>query len=124
MNTVQTYWLRVAAERANIKAPTVFITSLDNPERGVNPGAVCEVHKETAARRLAERTHRLASQAEIKTFHDEQAARDRELRIQNEKRTQSPLALTTELAEHLGILRGPQAAPAGRLEAKPEAAAS
>lgn len=104
-NAVQTYWQRVGIERAAIKSSTVFITSLDNPERGVNPGAVCEVTREYGARRLAERTHRLASPAEIRTFHEEQAVRDRDCRIATERQKErSVLALTPELAERIGML--------------------
>lgn len=104
-NSVQVYWAQVKQARTLISTPTAFITSLDVPEKGVTPGAVCEASAETAARRMAERTHRLSSEAEIKAFHREQAARDRECRILTEKqKNNSTLALTPELAAQLGFL--------------------
>jgi hypothetical protein len=123
MNTPQAYWQRVAQERAAIATPTAFITSVDMPERGVNAGAVCEVSRENAARRLAERSHRLSTANEIETFHREQAARDRECRLQTEKQKErSVLALTPELAQQIGILMPAAAEHAGKK--RPEAHAN
>jgi len=105
MNTVQLYWVRVQEMRSHIKGPTAFITSQDLPEKGINAGAICEVDAETAARRLAERTHRLATAAEIEQFHRDQAARVHECRVQTEQQKErSVLALTPELAAQIGML--------------------
>jgi hypothetical protein len=104
-NAVQVYWAQVRLALGQITTQTAFITSVDLPERGVTPGATCEVSAETAARRIAERSHRLSSQAEIDKFHKDQAARDRECRILTEKqKNNSILALTPELATQLGFL--------------------
>ena len=127
-NAVQVYWSQVKLARQQISTPTAFITSLDVPEKGVTPDAVCEVSAEMAARRMAERTHRLSSKAEIDQFHKDQAARYRECRILTEKqKNNSTLALTPELAAQLGFM-----APAvveqdkskGRGTAKPAEAAA
>jgi hypothetical protein len=105
-NVVQVYWGQVKQARTLIDTPTAFITSLDLPERGVTPGAICEATAETAARRIAERSHRLSTKAEIEKFHKEQASRDRECRILTEKqKNNSTLALTPELAAQLGFLQ-------------------
>jgi hypothetical protein len=104
-NSVTVYWHRVAQMRTQISTSTAFITSVDLPEKGINPGAVCEATAEFAARRLAERTHRLSTPQEIEAFHTDQSARDRACRIQTEKQKErSVLALTPELAIQLGIV--------------------
>jgi hypothetical protein len=105
MNSVTAYWQRVAAMRPDIKGRTAFITSVDVPERGVTPDSVSEVLAEGAARRLAERTHRLSTPEEIQRFHTEQAARDMQCRLLTEKQKErSVLALTPELAAQLGMI--------------------
>lgn len=74
---IRAYWTQVRAIEATLEPqgiapnglPIYYLTSIDNPEKGSTPGQVADIAKSgEAARRLVERTHRVATEAEIFRF--------------------------------------------------------
>ncbi len=99
------------------KDGTVFVTSLDLPERGIKAGETFVVSPRLAGVGIVDRTHELASKKDIMAYH----ARERELNADNQRAMaarQKPQNVVLS-AEAVTALR------AGvKPEAKPEAAAS
>ena len=52
----------------------LLVISLDDPQRNVTPGAVCEVSTADAARLLLDRTHRVCTPDEVQAYRDRQGA--------------------------------------------------
>jgi len=72
---IKLYW----AERRKLETQLETITylcSLEDPSRGLTGGRVCSADRETAARCLTEKTHRIASEGEIQKFHEDLEARN------------------------------------------------
>jgi len=114
MNNVKEFGQRVvkmrmelgAASPEELREPVIFITSLDNPDKGSTPGSVVDAFVDHAARRIVSGTHRKSTPEEIERFRAEQAARDRECRVIEERQKEkSVLALTPELAQQLGMVQ-------------------
>jgi hypothetical protein len=75
MINLQEYWAQVRAMRQKLP-PVVFLASVAGARASgaVIDGRVSEVTRETAARRLADGTHRIATEQEINEFYDVQEA--------------------------------------------------
>jgi len=54
---------------------SLFMTSVQNRDRGSNPSFVVEVERKLAAQRSIEGTHRLSTTDEIEAYHAEQVRR-------------------------------------------------
>ena len=68
MTDLRSYWAGVRALREKLPA-VVFLASVASPENGANvDGRVSECVRETAARKLADGTHRVATDTEIDAF--------------------------------------------------------
>jgi len=76
MDTQQYYAiLREQRETLAKQHPSGFclVVSLDDPQRNVKAGAVCEVSVADCARLLLDRTHRVATPAEVEAYRDRQS---------------------------------------------------
>jgi hypothetical protein len=100
------YWAAVREQESKLP-PVVYITSLP-PEQTLIPnwvgGRVFTADAALAAKRLTERTHRPATEEEIKRFHVEMEARNAACRAQtaaNEKKV--ALTIDAELAKRLRV---------------------
>jgi hypothetical protein len=64
------YWREVHAVMEQMpKAPVYYLMSLDNSEKGTTAGQVCDIaDKKLAARRLVEKTHRMATPEEAERY--------------------------------------------------------
>lgn len=65
---------------------SVFIISVDNPDKGTTAGLVFASTIRLAARRIAEKTHRVASMSEIREAQEREQANYDKLRIGEEVR--------------------------------------
>lgn len=65
----------------------LLVISLDDPQRNVTPGAVCEVSTADAARLLLERTHRVCTPDEVQAYRDRQGAERARIRKDDLDRT-------------------------------------
>jgi hypothetical protein len=92
----QEYWRAVLLQQAEIEknhtGGSVWITSLSDPARGQVGGAVCDTSLRlgtdrygVAAKAIVDRTHRLATPAEIEQFHEEQKRRDAALSVETSR---------------------------------------
>ena len=119
MTNLQEFGQRVAETRKTLPAGVVFITSVENYEKGVTGGAVCEANPDHAARRIVAGTHRVSHAEEIASWKSDQQARERECRLLEEKQKEkSVLALTPEMAQAIGLL-GTQADNKSQSKARP-----
>ncbi len=98
-----------------IKVPiAVFITSVRKREAGTIDGHVCEATVETAAYRIADQTHRISTEAEIKgyllrqakqkLFHDKQETKNgiqRTMRVSPNEVDPMPAHLAAALANEV-----------------------
>ena len=66
------YWRDVALAASQLPdAPVHYLVSLDNSEKGTTAGAVCEISDpKQVARRLVEKTHRLAKPEEAEQYRE------------------------------------------------------
>jgi hypothetical protein len=81
MNQTQRFWADVQKYRAQLPTDpkdAPILTSLENSAVGTIAGRTTRVGHEAAARCLAGKTHRLATEDEIKAFLEDQARRDAE----------------------------------------------
>jgi hypothetical protein len=101
---MQKFWGAVRAERERIAEPFVFVCSIADEVSGAKGGAVCQVSREDAAILLVKKTHRLATDDEVKEYRAaEDALREEYKALELQRRT---LAVLTPN-------------PGGPVEAKP-----
>jgi hypothetical protein len=95
---IHAHWEGVAAQRAALPPGDEFyIISIESPDHSKHrPGVVCGASRETTAIRLKERTHRLATKAEIAAHHADVQKRTAELASEEVKKRQQ-FALPKEL---------------------------
>lgn len=94
---MQRYWAAVRAERERIAEPFVFVASIADEVSGARGGAVCQVSREDAAQLLVKKTHRLATEAEVKAYYAaEDALREEYKAAELQRRT---LAVLTPAPE-------------------------
>lgn len=85
---MQKYWAAVKAERERIAEPYVFVTSIQDEVSGAKGGAVCQVSREDAAVLIVKKTHRLATDDEVKAYREaEDALREEYKALELQRRT-------------------------------------
>lgn len=91
------YWKAVrATEKSLPEGATLLVVSLDNAERMTNAGVICEVDRESAAKLIFGKTHRLAN-AQDKKAHEEREAGARESILADEFARKQQFAMPREL---------------------------
>ncbi len=99
---IRRYWADVRRVEETLPAPTnpptiIYLTSLDNADKGTTAGMVCDmIDRTAAARRLVEGTHRLSTPDEVIQHEARQKAQVEELAAIEIKRKQQ-FALPQEL---------------------------
>lgn len=81
MTNIREYWAAVRRETANLPE-FPWVTSLDDPSRGMVGGCTTQVSRETAGELLVQKSHRIASEEEVAAFWkrcEEQAAKYAEI---------------------------------------------
>jgi hypothetical protein len=101
----------VRTAQGQIFAPAVYITSLDDPLKGQVGGAVCSADRETAARRIVERSHRLSTDEEIAQFYAAMNQRNHDCaEIETRKKLEKGGLITVlhpDAAQRYGVELGP-----------------
>lgn len=102
--------IRTRAELAAVEIPNPqgagyhFITSIEDELKGMHGGMVSEASTDIAARCLANKTHRLSTEAEGQAFLKASEERAMQYRIiEEKKKNTSILQLSPELATQLGM---------------------
>jgi hypothetical protein len=95
--SVHEYWQTVRKIASDLPE-AVYLTSLDSRTRGTQAGAVCLCSREIAARRIAEGTHRVATEAEVEQYKAHLEAERRRI-VEEDYRRKQQFALPSELAE-------------------------
>jgi hypothetical protein len=80
----QMYYATLRAQRETLAkahpSGYLLVVSLDDPQRNVTPGAVCEVSVGDAARLLIDRTHRVATPDEVNAYQNRQGVEQSRIR--------------------------------------------
>jgi hypothetical protein len=86
MPSIQDYWRKVREIEADLpEGDDVFVTSLDDPRRGLVGGVVSEVKAEYAARMIVDGSAVAASAEEVAAYHVDQRLRKADGRAAAEK---------------------------------------
>ena len=86
------YYGEIKATREQIPDAFVFLMSLEDTGRGWKGGSVTEVTRENAAKCIVDKSHRLATPAEVKAFHEQQERQRKDLRMKEANKFASILA--------------------------------
>lgn len=78
MSNVAAFWAAVKREASGISEPFAYLMSLDDVSRGMVGGVVCHVSREKAAECIVNKSHRLATEAEIDAYLKAEEKRGRE----------------------------------------------
>ncbi len=113
MSNQAAYWARVVAVRSELPE-FVWLTSLENHDRGTTEGVVALVDRETAALCLVNKTHRAAEQHEVDQYKTADRSASEAIREEEYKRKQH-FALPKELSDLVSAaVRGVPAPARGR----------
>jgi len=94
--TISEYWAGVRESAVGLPEET-WLISLDNREKGSTSGRVVQATRDTAAKLIFERTHRVATENEIRAYLSEQE-KVREGILEAEYQRKQHFALPKELA--------------------------
>lgn len=106
MADMKLYWARVRAIEAQLPVGPVWITSLTNDNKGTHAGVVVECDQNLGAQRIADGTHRVATQEEVNAHSAAQAERKKKTDAREARRrasTASTLILSPEHLAQLGL---------------------
>lgn len=93
------YWKAVRAIEDSLPPEaTLLVVSLDNVERMVNAGVICEVDRKSAAKLILGKTHRLANEKD-KKIHEEREANARATILEDDFKRKQQFAMPRELTQ-------------------------
>ncbi len=73
------YWAAVKEARASIAEDWPYLTSIEDDMTGAVGGVVCQASRQDAGELLVKRTHRLATEAEVAAYKEDEAQRRKEI---------------------------------------------
>jgi hypothetical protein len=105
MADIKAYWAKVVAIKAQLPpGQPVWLVSMDNDHKGTHSGAVVQCSTDLAAQRIADRTHRVATQEEVDVNSAMVADRKKRSDAQEARRRASNSSTLVLSPDHLAQL--------------------